>query len=448
MKYFFDYFYRKIDVVMRNIVVRLMVVILLLVGCSKNERELLPSNVTSEKSHVIPVEEVLASLECYSNSFTKSSSNKRVVKNIFAVGYSGHTKSSDLDTLLYVANFEDNRGYAIMSADYRIKESLIAFSEVGSLDSSDFYNNDFNPLLDTVDFYDEYLDDYLIGGSNEGGEKYILQGIVEYANYQINKSSNEPVTDIGDDNPYFDLPGVVRPDTWIEIRNVVYETVDDVEPLLNTRWHQSSPYNDMVVPHGSYAGCVPVAVAQIMAFNKYPANFTINGINIVWDKITQKSYVPVNTSEALMVAALIGCIQTACHSVSFGGSGTFTFPCYVEDYLKQIGYVNVLRTKKYNEDAVIKAIKGGYPVFMSGMDGIKVWNAHAWVADGVKREVRKFDRYDHASGEYIDSQSVIAWNHIHCVWGTTSTWVANGYFKYNGEVYDTFRVITYEVPED
>lgn len=349
-------------------------------GCVKNDDMLLHHEKGSgvEQSHVIPLNEVLSNLEFYSGYITRSVAQDKIVRDVFVVGGSQMTKSSSADTLLYVINFENNEGYAVMAADDRISERLMMLSEVGNVTLADFYNEDnLDFLLDSLGFYNESRDDYLIGGEPVNGEKFILQGILEYANYQVNNSViTNPVDDI-DDNPYITIPGQPRPDTWVERRNIVYETVMDVEPLLNTRWHQSSPYNDMVVPHGSYAGCVPIAVAQIMAFNQFPQNLTVNGIRIFWDEITKESAVSNGTPEAEVVAALIGLIQVSCHSLPFGKFGTFTFPCAAEDFLKSMGYTNVVRKKRYDENKVISCIKNGYPVFMSGMDGIAVWNAHA-----------------------------------------------------------------------
>lgn len=417
-----------------------------ILGCNRIDDNI-HTEVNIEKSHVILLEKALSDLQHYTQTVTRSSSDNKIIKEVFVVGYSQTTKSTDTDTLLYAINFENEEGYAIMAADNRIAESLIMITDTGSVDRPDFYYKD-DSMLDSIDFYDEDMDDYLIGGNPINSERYILNGILEYANYQRKTNSNTPTYDI-DHNPYITapIPGEDRPDTWVDFRNLVYETITDVEPLLNTRWRQDSPYNDMVVPHGDYAGCVPIAIAQIMAFNQYPQNYTINGVQIIWDQLTENSFISPGTAEAEMAAALVGFVYVGCHALPFGELGTFTFPYMAERFLKSIGYTDVIRVKKYDEDNIISNIENGYPVFMSGVDGIAIWNAHAWVADGVKREIKKYDMYDHASGKYLGEKTELAWNHIHCVWGSTSSWVADGYFRYQGELYDTFRVITYSVPK-
>lgn len=68
-------------------------------------------------------------------------------------------------------------------------------------------------------------------------------------------------------------------------RNRDRSTLDDMEPLLTTSWHQSAPYNSLC-PMGdggrSAVGCVATAAAQILAFWRYPAN-GIGSHSYVWN---------------------------------------------------------------------------------------------------------------------------------------------------------------------
>lgn len=51
-----------------------------------------------------------------------------------------HTKSigEDPSELLYLVNFDNNDGYAVLAADDRISSSVIAFVESGSISPADF----------------------------------------------------------------------------------------------------------------------------------------------------------------------------------------------------------------------------------------------------------------------------------------------------------------------
>ena len=44
-----------------------------------------------------------------------------------------------------------------------------------------------------------------------------------------------------------------------------------VEPLIQTAWHQNKPYN-AYCPDGMLAGCVAIAMAQVMNYYRYPSH--------------------------------------------------------------------------------------------------------------------------------------------------------------------------------
>lgn len=50
--------------------------------------------------------------------------------------------------------------------------------------------------------------------------------------------------------------------------------LEQIGPLINTKWHQRYPFN-IDAPNG-YAGCIPVAVAQITYYYRYPAKYNWN----------------------------------------------------------------------------------------------------------------------------------------------------------------------------
>lgn len=96
-----------------------------------------------QSRHSISLEEALSSLDDFLDSeegeMTRTSINKRKVDNTYAVTYDDvfHKVSRSNvalgDNLLYVANFQDDKGYAILSADDRIPEPVLAVVDKGSL---------------------------------------------------------------------------------------------------------------------------------------------------------------------------------------------------------------------------------------------------------------------------------------------------------------------------
>ena len=57
------------------------------------------------------------------------------------------------------------------------------------------------------------------------------------------------------------------------------EEIDDVEPMLHTYWGQEYPFNALVPMEGDYpeAGCVAVAMAQVMNYHQWPASAAFEG---------------------------------------------------------------------------------------------------------------------------------------------------------------------------
>ena len=95
-------------------------------------------------------------------SDTKGSIND-FVDNYFIVS-SPKTKSNESpEDLIYAVNFVNDGGYALLSADSRIGEDILAFVEEGSVHENDFYLSELNltPTDNddlTKDTYDEMVD--------------------------------------------------------------------------------------------------------------------------------------------------------------------------------------------------------------------------------------------------------------------------------------------------
>ena len=125
----------------------------------------------------------------------------------------------------YVFNAEDGRGFVIISGDDKMPE-VVAYSNTNHFDLSDMHPG----LVDMLDFYTEVLDD-------------VRKGVVTLS--APRKVSSEH-------------PGV--------------------EPLCETSWGQSEPYNNLCPQSGSgercVTGCVATAMAQIVYYHQWPEKGT------------------------------------------------------------------------------------------------------------------------------------------------------------------------------
>lgn len=127
------------------------------------------------------------------------------------------TKASESSPLLYIVNFKDENGFAVLSADDRISTDVIAVSENGTLNEQEFhklkkrtlyngfsldgpgvsYNQDSSEVVvnpNTFEPYNEEYDDYYVGDLfvenpedtlKKFDPKPFLAGLIE--NYALNE---------------------------------------------------------------------------------------------------------------------------------------------------------------------------------------------------------------------------------------------------------------------
>lgn len=106
-------------------------------GCqSLDAPDVEPMNETV--SHTISVEDALANLKSFMSDANTRAVDPRKVGGVLTVKYKSATTRSgatvaDCENLIYVANFEDEQGYAILAADDRIDEPVLAITDQGNL---------------------------------------------------------------------------------------------------------------------------------------------------------------------------------------------------------------------------------------------------------------------------------------------------------------------------
>ncbi len=436
-------------------IIYIAISVIFLISCEK--LAYLPETdniINKERTHVIPMEEALASLESFQSiaAETKSIPSIKEVFVVYSTPSLTRSSSSESDTLLYVVNYENNGGYAILAADDRIVEDVLMITNQGNISPTQF-----NPIYTEPDvpivpptpifsYYNEELDDYYIGGNSDASENFMILKIQAYATIQL--SEDEIYTAIDDSLRKPDgTPLNVYPIPVLRER----DTTVRVEKLLNTGWSQGTPYNDLV-PNGKSAGCVPVALAQIMAYNRYPNNYSINGIIMDWDRLRSLYSITPNSYDSQMVSTLIRYIQCEAGSVVgvLGTNNTFTLPCFAKEFLEDIGYTNVSLIREYNENILFSSLIGEKPVFIAGVDSYNIARSHGWVIDGWRRITEHYDIIDKYTNNYLGS-TYKTYNMVHCNWGGYSSWTTSGVFNCNTvngtSTYDTwYRMITYDVP--
>lgn len=427
--------------------VTLIMLCMLLFACDKQVAYNDISNKKNNGSYVIPVNQAIDYLDAFLDADTKSEYSDRQIANIVTVMADGTmemTKSGESYPLLYIINYTDNEGYAIISADKRIGNDVFAITESGNI-------NENYSCYDTLN-----------------SEKLPLELVRRYA---INASSTIPIRDSLVDDNYFtfprnddDPPEFTVPDgEWVITVWDRVETVNAVPVMLQTKWNQNAPFNNLCRPYA--AGCTAVAMMQIMTYNAYPSPFIIEDVTIPFEELREMKYVLNDSSiYAKAVALIVKSIRDYC-GVTHLGTSSLIWPKHAAKYFKNVmGYSNVQRyadPKRCDVNMIIDCLMKGYPVFVAAK--ANGFHAHSWVVDGLIYK----NYYGHKEGEESGDYKGEAYKseaYFHCNWGWGGK--DDGYFK--AGIFDTdisydfdymtksesdgdydsyYRIITYEVQE-
>ncbi len=449
-----------------------------------------------ENSHRISEEDAIASLMDFLESFkgqdTKSGvdySSRRIkdiepFKSRMLVTKSSDLAAADCEDILYVVNFEDEQGYAILAADDRIPADVLAVTESGSTSVEEIYRDyeageriyypsypmtgpgiivdeagyqHINP--NTFMLYDAEVDDCLVGnfsiaddgltedddnndegGTDVGGQLIpvgppIMGGLLNYAIDNIGNPDNPGNNGVGPQidtviGGLADVP-VVLYDRVVESSDVTYTC--NVSNLLTfaVNWDQGTPFNDFFpfvgINKKADSGCVPLAIAKIMTYFEYPNNLSFNGITVDWEAL-KAGYSDPNFS--VSAAALLRVVALNCFSAYLCG-GTFTFPKLAALYLDDINYPDV-NLVGYSTSLAKSMLDNGCPIFIcsvpdTGWINYNLFKSHGWNIDGYKTKVTTKTKKYYKGEMLINTETEERrTTMVHCDFGWYGR--CNGYF--------------------
>jgi len=451
--------------------------ILCFYSCEDDKQIPMKSETNTKNPHAIPQNIALEYLNAFmmdenNEDGTRGIPDEREISNVLAIKYNDYlTRTSneaisDSENLLYVANFKDERGYAILAADDRIPEKIIAIVDSGNMsprllrreidstllrypllegfptEGEGFFSDSrypgeifMNP--NTVDMYEPEEEDTLVGNLELACEdqfinaapldsanltlKVIQDLSISYATASIQSYQSGSPEDFGNN---------IR----IEITNSPWSISREVYPLLYKYkfWHQQSPFNDLyptvrncLIGHKkkkAAAGCFPLAIAKVMAYLKYPANFTYKGYTVDWNSLDN-----VSSNEGKLSASyLLRGISDGCNS-RFFYRGTFTNPKKAKKYLKKNGFYNVEK-HDYNFSRVKYMLDKKFPVIIFAYPKWHPFKSHAWNIDGYKCKVRTRTIRKYQGNVMVsESRQTETCNMVHCDFGLKDAQFA-GYF--------------------
>lgn len=379
-----------------------------LCACSNDEETLL-RETTSETVDVkildemrTPAEAIEIAKKAYSNFFeTKNRAEISVADNVIAIPSRTYgVARSGNDTALYVVNFENDKGFAIVDA-YKNNNGLIGISDEGNYDAVNQKSN--APGLNI------YIDR--------------LQAEIEESHQlRANITPVEP-------EPFERLVEMV--DTL---------SIDGVNPRAKARWGEDSFYGKYCP--NNLAGCGPVALATLLSIYKEPTRIglrfpdaPINVTDIYWEAL-EKVHISmaedVYKSEKNSIALILR--ELGERSISkYDESNTYSD--FIKTYLVLYDLMNKvdryflreLNSKKWGIDrawlrhgvALCNATPTNDPYDENGT---------YWVIDGYKYyQVRyRYIKISMNTPEVIQ-EDIFDYTYYHCNW----IWhgKGNGYFR-------------------
>ncbi|WP_291528542.1 C10 family peptidase [Bacteroides sp. UBA939] len=342
------------------------------------------------------------------------------------------------DTIAYLFNFDDNAGYAIVSGDKRIQSPILTYCTDGNLTGEIDNPGLIGILMETEGYIINSIIDYenrIDSIKNDILEKLLPDSLANTRLPLDNPSNQEMESRIYDVNVTVvgggNIGGPTTNPETVTTTTTTYgnwETTERLQPLLPVEWNQKFPFNARVKnKHGSTnapAGCVVVALAQIMTYwghpasiynyrfnwpllrsytarpNKYP---NTNGKKLFHNYETDNTLLDNNAitvdeqnfvSEVSTLMEIIG-IGTF---MDYSDTGSGASDKDAMNFLSSYGYNTGDYLMDYNYNKVIQSLNNLRPVFATGYSkkiqhrikllGITIgtWSehgeGHTWVIDG------------------------------------------------------------------
>ena len=383
-----------------------------LLSCNKESEILVVNETTSSqiiKPFMVGSENACKIAEDYINLLGMDNrSNSRKIRSIQHVSNSKTARvASGIESNgVYVINYENNSGFAVVSADTRDSVAVYLMSEVGNI----IYDTDntLSPIF------------------------YIRSLIEDYQQEIVNNSvmARDPSADY----------------QWETETNII----EKKGAFLETRWRQRYPYNIYLQDRfgDNYSdktmGCAPVAISQIMAYYQYPKQYN-NGSEITlfdWNRIGKvKEGVSHTLSDIYAVSSFIYNVGLSAeanyHDLTTNATPVFSYKVPIA--FRRMGY-SCSNLTNYNYSLLKSELYSARPVFMRGTSSDSS-SGHAWVVDGYT-EIEEVTTVTDENGNIVEStiteefSNVKTYHYIHINTGWGDTLNNTMYYHYETAVDD------------
>lgn len=304
------------------------------------------------------------------------------------VGRSGINPSVN-DTLFYIFDFDDSKGYAIMAADDRTTP-IYAIVDNGSFNSN--HNSKSNVILSAIL---KKSADILLNDANV-----------------ISRGKGPLVPSLPPQRP--DEPAIPI-------------NMDSVGPLVTVNWGQGFPFNTYC--DVDTLSSTTVAMAQIMSYYMYPSyvEWTHNGTTysseIDWECILKENKFDWEKEKAQsQIAYLMGYLEHQFVEYDTYFDERYVLSDFAIDWLNNTGYFNLNHFDAFDLNSVRKSIQYGRCSLIRGYVGLGIDDIgfefyegeHIWLLDGYL-------------SQYYIEDTIDPIELFHCNWGWDGD--MNGYYS-------------------
>ena len=422
---------------MRRLLLTLAVVVVAVTACQKdvtcneapNEAAAVIENVSpfavSQEEAIERLETVLATIDG-----EETRSNVKLIKSITPIEYAdivAKTRANeeyDIDNLLYVVEFEDGQGSAILGADERV-DSVFAV-----LDSSVITEDNFEAALN---------------GNVDVLENYLAALIAEEAISQLSDGS-------------LTLPNVPLIYTKV-VTNTIFS--EHNERYLRLKWHQSSPFNKYCIDNNGNVcdtGDVAIAAAQLLAdvivrpvIGDGHAYITIGNqrfdLTLLKSKLPHVLYLePLKSQIDEEVARYVKAVADELDILYLNGTPFETLNSIVNLLNTQLfDNVEMVNNVDFLTNVREQLYERSLPAFVKGVD-LNGAGSHVWIMDGYFYEKYSKVIETYENGVLIDSEFIgyTSSEMVHCNFGFgghCDGYYSFGAFNLSTEVVDERLVV-------
>lgn len=425
---------------------------LLLAACTAEEPDTAAPSPKGEENnpYAISVDEALDNLDdllaVIDNDGTRTESRSRRIRTIRTLrnpNANGLTRSgtAQSEEVLHIVNFDNDEGFAVLSADRRLSEEVYAVAESGNIDF-DLLDRMVRARTENTSLETRAM----VSDTNRLVHPPYYDGLVNIILQPNN--GNDPTDSLVlnldrelDTLNIKDKAGDTDYPTYPSYEYGKWQETARIKPMLRTQWSQEEPFNYYVrkFEKKPYAGCGPVALAQLITYFKremglsYPVvwyNGGKNSYKIDWDNIEktfctglyqlsrrEEKYKHESTPLRWQAVSGLMYFLGKAMSAEYKSTGTSVSQRKMGNEICNTALASAFNRVDYHKNYALLMLRDRkLPVIMSGFktDGI----GHYWLLEGLIEQKRYVTKFYKGKYDYYQEYR----NLFYCNWG----WDAGG----------------------